>query len=259
MSWESRPTRMALCGGNDAARRRRYRRLTEPGDANVISGMCATSPTSGPGLLGIARFHVRAHVLPNRWLTFFVLNTGGVALDWFRETLCRELDRDQFYRQYLPATLDAFLSSPDVDERERALPTYVPFLGGDRYSLGQRTAEFDGVSLQTTREDLLLAVVRGNLVYLGDHLRQVARLSPVNRTVGISGGAARIEGMLAARERWTGDFDYIFQDQSSLRGAAMLGRIYQSGPGRLKTRAPTWLHHPDQTQEEATDDTHHHR
>jgi hypothetical protein len=35
--------------------------------------------------------------------------------------------------------------------------------------------------------------------------------------------------MLAARRRWTGDFDYVFQDQSSMLGAAMLGRIYQTG------------------------------
>jgi xylulokinase len=220
---------IVLCGGNDASLAAYSGGLTEPGDANIISGTCDIANVCTDRPLASPHFNVRAHVLPHRWLTFFVLNAGGVALDWFRETLCREIDPDQFYRDYLPETLDAFLSSPDVEERERALPTYVPFLGGDRYSLGQRMATFEGVNLQTTREDLLLAVVRGNLGYLGEHLKQVARLSPVNRWVGISGGAARVEGMLRARQRWTGDYDYIFQDQSSLRGAAMLGRIYQTG------------------------------
>jgi hypothetical protein len=47
--------------------------------------------------------------------------------------------------------------------------------------------------------------------------------------VGISGGAARVDRMLDARRRWTGDFDYRFQDQSSMLGAAMLGQLYQRG------------------------------
>ena len=72
-------------------------------------------------------------------------------------------------------------------------------------------------------------MIRGNLRYLGTHFAQVSRLVPVNHVVGISGGAARIRGMLEARARWTGDYEYRFQDQSSMLGAAMLGRIYQDG------------------------------
>jgi sugar (pentulose or hexulose) kinase len=174
-------------------------------------------------------FNVRAHVLPGRWLTFFVLNTGGVAYDWFQQTMCREMGTDEFYGGYLPSTLEAFLADPDVDAREDALPDYVPYLGGSRYSLEPQAASYTGVGLQTSREDLLLSMIRGNLRYLGTHLEQVSELVPVNRTVGISGGAARIRGMLAARERWTGDYEYRFQDQSSMLGAAMLGRIFQDG------------------------------
>ena len=75
----------------------------------------------------------------------------------------------------------------------------------------------------------MLSLVRGNLRYLGEHLEQVSRLVPMTRSVGISGGAARIDGMLEARRRWTGDFDYFYQGQSSTLGAAMLGQIYQDG------------------------------
>ena len=35
--------------------------------------------------------------------------------------------------------------------------------------------------------------------------------------------------MLEARRRWTGDFEYVYQDQSSMVGAAMLGQMYLSG------------------------------
>jgi xylulokinase len=220
---------VVLCGGNDAALAAWSGGLSDPGDANIISGttdianVCIDSPVASPD------FNVRCHVVPDRWLTFFVLNTGGVAYDWFRRTFCRELSANDFYADYLPGVLEDFLCDPAVDVREAALPTYVPYLAGSRYSTEPLTASFSGIGLQTTREDLLLAIVCGNLQYLGQHLEQVAAHVRVNPTVGISGGAARIRGMLEARRRWTGDFEYVFQDQSSLLGAAMLGQIYQRG------------------------------
>ncbi len=220
---------VVLCGGNDAALAAWSGGLSEPGDANIISGTCDIANVCTDRPVASREFNVRAHVLPGRWLTFFVLNTGGVAFDWFHQTMCREMDADEFYAEYLPSTLEAFLDDPDVETRERALPDYVPYLGGSRYSVEPLTASYSGVNLQTSREDLLLSMVRGNLRYLGEHLEQVSRLVPVNRAVGISGGAARIRGMLAARGRWTGDYEYRFQDQSSMLGAAMLGRVYQDG------------------------------
>jgi sugar (pentulose or hexulose) kinase len=234
-------TAVVLCGGNDATLAAWSGGLSGPGDANIISGTSDIASVCTDRPVASRDFNVRAHVLPGRWLTFFVLNAGGIALDWFQRTFCRELDADDFYGRYLPSTLRAFLEDPAVDERELALPTYVPYLAGSRYALEPLAASFEDVTLQTTREELLLAVLRGNLRYLGEHLEQVARVVPVNRTLGISGGAAGIAGMLDARKRWTGQFDYVFQDQSSLLGAAMLGQAWQAGgvptPGGGVTRA----------------------
>ena len=105
--------------------------------------------------------------------------------------------------------LDAFFGDPDPDAREAELPDYVPYLGGSRYSLERLKGSFSGLTLETTRDDLLLSIVRGNAAYLGGHLREVAGLVPVGRRVGISGGGATIRGMLEARRRWTGDFEYV--------------------------------------------------
>lgn len=224
------PDAVVLCGGNDATLAAFSGGLTDPGDANIISGTCDIANVCTDRPVASARFNVRAHVLPDRWLTFFVLNTGGAALEWFHETMCRELSTDEFYGSYMPSVIHRFFAADDIDAREAALPTYTPYLSGSRYSLERLTGAFGNVTLQTTRDDLLLAVLRGNLRYLGEHLEHVATLVPVYRAVGISGGAARIDGSLEARRRWTGDFDYFYQEQSSLLGAAMLGRIHQEGP-----------------------------
>jgi xylulokinase len=231
---------VVLCGGNDATLAAFSGGLTEPGDVNIISGTCDIANVCTDHPISSRDFNVRAHILPGRWLTFFVLNTGGAALEWFREVVCQDLTADAFYGDYLPNTLRGFLEDPDVAARDASLPDYVPFLGGSRYSLEPLKAALDGITLQTSRQDLLLAIVRGNARYLGRHLEDVARLVPVGHRVGISGGAARVEGMLEARKRWTGDLDYVYQDQSSMLGAAMLGQIHQGGlaalasPGRSR-------------------------
>jgi sugar (pentulose or hexulose) kinase len=217
-----------LCGGNDAVLAALSGGLTEPGD---IATVCTDRPIASPN------FNVRCHVVPGRWLTFFVLNAGGEALDWFRRVACSELSDDEFYAEYVPRVLDAFFRAPDPDAREAELPEYVPYLGGSRYSLERLKGGLGGLTLETTREDLLLSLIRGNATYLGEHLKDVAELVRIGRRVGISGGGARIRGILEARRRWTGEYEYLFQDQSSLLGAAILGQISQSGrlpgPGQV--------------------------
>jgi sugar (pentulose or hexulose) kinase len=218
-----------LCGGNDAVLAALSGGVAEPGDINIISGTCDIATVCIDRPISSPDFNVRCHVIPGRWLTFFVLNAGGEALDWVRRIACSELDDDEFYREYVPRVLDAFFRSPDPDALEAELPEYEPYLGGSRYSLERLKAGLDGLTLQTTRDDLLLSVIRGNATYLGAHLRAVAELVQTGRRVGITGGGARIHGMLEARRRWTGDYEYVFQDQSSLLGAAILGQISQSG------------------------------
>ena len=117
----------------------------------------------------------------------------------------------------------------DIDRLDEELPEYVPFLQGSRYSLEKLTASFSGLILETTREDMLLGLIRGNAIYHGQHIEEVSRLVKLGNKVMTSGGASKIKHFLEAKKRWTGDFEYLFQDQSSLLGAAMLGQFYLTG------------------------------
>ena len=220
---------VVLCGGNDAVLAAFSSGFFELGDINIVSGTCdiATVCTDRP--VASREFNVRCHVIPGRWLTFFVLNAGGEGIDWFHRVYCPELDDEQFFGEYVPGVLEAFFADPAADARESELPVYAPFLAGSRYATERVMGSFGGMTLETTRDDLLLSLIRGNMQYLGGHLREVAGLVHLSRTVGISGGGASIRGMMEARRRWTGPFEYIFQDQSSLLGAAMLGQIHLTG------------------------------
>jgi xylulokinase len=218
-----------LCGGNDAVLAALSGGLTEPGDINLIAGTCEITNVCVDRPVSSPNFNVRCHVIPNRWVTFFVLNTGGKALEWFHSVFCIGMAESEFYGEYIPRVLADFFAADDVDERDADLPVYVPFLQGSRYSLEQLRASFSGLNLETTRDNMLLGLIKGTAEYHGRHLREVAGLVNLRPKVMTSGGAARIRGIIEAKKRWMGDFEYGYQEQSSLLGAAMLGQFYLSG------------------------------
>ena len=219
---------IVLCGGNDAVLAALSGGFTAPGDINFICGTCEITNVCVDRPVSSPNFNVRCHVIPGRWVTFFVLNTGGLALEWFHSVFCRDMTADQFYNDYIPTVLENFLDSCDAEGLEADLPGYIPYLQGCRYSLEQMTASFSGLTLETTREKILLGLVRGNAIYHRDHLKEVAGLVKIGKIVMTTGGGAKIRGFLEAKKRWTGDFELRYQDQSSLLGAAMLGQFCQT-------------------------------
>jgi xylulokinase len=218
-----------LCGANDAALAALSADLTQSGGISVVLGtvdlitICTDRPVSSP------KFNLRCHAVPGLWITLFVLNAGSKAFEWFHRQFCRDLTEEQFYGEYMPSVLTGFLAGDDVAAAEAALPTYVPYLAGSRYHTERLTGSFDGLSLETTREDLLVSMVRGNAAYHGEHFSEVSSMISVAGRAAISGGGARIGGMIEARRRWMADLEYEYQDQSSLLGAALLGSYSQTG------------------------------
>ena len=168
--------------------------MTNPGDINNICGTCEITSVVVDRPVSSTNFNIRCHVIPNRWVTFFVLNAGGIALDWFHSVFCREMTKDQFYEGYVPSVLEGFFKSDDPESLEAELPEYVPYLQGSRYSLEQLTASFSGLSLETTREKILLGLIKGIAVYHGENLKEVAGLVKLGRKVMTTGGGAKIRG-----------------------------------------------------------------
>jgi xylulokinase len=213
-----------LCGANDAVLAGFSAGLREAGDIVDIAGTCEIISICLDRPVGSATYNIRSHVLPGRWVTLFVLNTGGKALEWFHSVFCADMSEKTFFEDFLPAVINDALST------ESALPGYIPYLQGSRYSLDPLRASFSDVTTETTREMMLMALLKGNLNYLSGHLREVGRFARLKDRVVTTGGGARVKGMNALKKRWMGDFEYQYLDQSSLRGAAMLAG-HTSGAG----------------------------
>jgi xylulokinase len=218
-----------LVGGNDAVLAALSGGLINPGDVNFVHGTCDITSVCVDHPISSPKFNIRCHIVPNRWLTFHVLNTGGKALEWFHSVFCRDMSKEYFFENYLPSILVNFLNDEHNDLIEKELPIYIPYLQGSRYDTETLTASYSQLTLATTRDMMLLALLKGNLTHPVQYLNEVSQFIKLNNRAQTTGGVARIKGFLDAKKRWTGNFDYEFQDQSSLRGAAILGQWHLRG------------------------------
>jgi xylulokinase len=212
-----------LIGGNDAVLAAYSVGIEEPGEIINVNGTCEITLVCLDKCLVSPNYNIRAHVLPDRWLTLHVMNAGGKALDWFRQLFCSEMEVERFYSQFLPQAVDSWL------DRESGV-TYVPYLMGSRYSLDPLKAQLSGLTQQTTREEILAAVVRGLCEYQKSHLDQIEENVALQNVIHVTGGATN-PALIRAKSRWMRDAEYVHEEQSSMKGAAMLGLKYIRNDG----------------------------
>jgi sugar (pentulose or hexulose) kinase len=96
---------------------------------------------------------------------------------------------------------------------------------GSRYSQQPLRAEFSGMTQETSREEMLAALVRGLCLYQREHLKEIALEIPLTEEIRLTGGALN-PALIRAKAKWMRTCRYVFEEQSSMKGAAMLGRKY---------------------------------
>jgi xylulokinase len=210
-----------LIGGNDAVLAAYSVGVREPGEIFNINGTCEITMVCLPKCYPSRKYNIRTHVLPQRWFSFYVMNAGGKALEWFKNLFCSEMTEEGFYEDFIPRAIDLWLN------RESGV-TYIPYLMGSRYSLEPLKAEFRGLTQETSREELLAALVRGLYEYQRENLKEVSIEIPLADEILVSGGAVN-DALIRAKTRWMRNCSYRFETESSLKGAAMLGQKYLAG------------------------------
>lgn len=203
-----------LIGGNDAVLAAYSVGIKEPGDVINVNGTCEICLVCLPRCLPSQDYNIRAHVLPERWLTLHVMNAGGKALEWFKHLFCRDMSDKSFYSDFLPGAVESWL------DRESSV-TYVPYLMGSRYSLEPLTAQLQGLTQETTREEILAGLIRGLCQYQKKHLDEIERSVPRQDVVHVTGGAVN-PVLIRAKQKWMREGRYVHEEESSVKGAAML-------------------------------------
>ena len=209
---------VVLVGGNDAVLAAYSVGIKEPGDIINVNGTCEINLVCLDQCLSSPNYNIRAHVLPDRWLTLHVMNAGGKALSWFKALFCSELNDEEYYDEFLPRAVEDWL------DRESGV-TYVPYLMGSRYSLDPLRAQLLGLTHETTREEILASIIRGLCEYQRAHLDQIGKSVSLQDVIHVTGGALN-PTLIRAKSKWMRNCDYVFDEQSSMKGAAMLGQKY---------------------------------
>lgn len=205
-----------VIGGNDAVLAAYSAGIRQPGQIMNVNGTCEITLVCLERPLPSVNYNIRTHVIPQRWLTLYVMNAGGKALEWFQNVFCREMAAEQFYAELLPQTIDDWLDRPSG-------VTYVPYLMGSRYSLLPLKGELRGLTQETSREEILAAIIRSLCQYQRQHLEDVANEVALREPIHLTGGALNA-ALLRAKKQWLRNCEYVYTEQSSLKGAALLGK-----------------------------------
>ncbi len=177
------------------------------GSTDVLA-VCVDRPIPTKGLL------CRPLGSKNLWVLAATQAAGASSIGWIREMLFADLDTDTFTAELRAAA------------KTETSVTFRPCLAGDRQKIDQSAAGLEGLTLATTRKDILAAVVQG---LVADHVKRFDRLmraaGDVDSRVVTTGGAGAFRDVL--RAAWPNRPDgqsWAFEEveQATLRGLGAL-------------------------------------
>jgi xylulokinase len=203
-----------LMGANDATCAAYSAHMVHHGDIMDVTGTTEMVVVCMDKPLASSKYNLKNHVVPDRWNAMFALNTGGKAIEWAYTQFFRDMDENYFYERLIPQV---------VAGDRKNIPGFSPYLTGDRYSLRSKTASFTRITLNTTREDMLLAVIHGVVSKVKDFLTLMEENVELSKTVNVTGGGAEV--LLACKEKMIQGYTFRKVESGSLLGTARMAKM----------------------------------
>lgn len=182
------------------------------GSTDVL-GLCADHAVPHERLL------TRALGVGRRWMSVSTLAAAGSAFDWMRSQFFSDWPKERFWKAVNELGERDFKSKA---EEAAGGVRFEPYLAGERTNVEQRRATFTGLTLSTTREQLLAAVIRSLVEASAARLDLFRQLKiPMRRRVMLTGGSA--DGLAhLLHKKWKGKWTFYVEEEATLRGLAML-------------------------------------
>jgi xylulokinase len=178
------------------------------GSTDVLA-LCTDRPCPHERLL------TRALGVGRRWMSVSTIAAAGSALLWARQ---------QFFPDFSPGRF-RMLVRRLARQGGRGLDgvTFDPYLAGERTSVEQRRAAFGGLTLSTTREQMLHAMIESLARASTERLDILNSAGDVRirREVMVSGGAADRLDEVFQRD-WPGRWSFRRATEASLKGLGKL-------------------------------------
>jgi xylulokinase len=176
--------------------------LNVSGSTDVLA-LCVDRPQPHEKLL------TRAIGIGRKWASVGTIAAAGSALNWCREQFFADLSEEKYWRLVT-----------SLAKRPRAgRVTFENYLAGERTSIEQKSASFSGLTLATTRQDMLAAVVDDLARASAARLSMLEQPSVKFRSeVVVAGGVGRRLSDVLHRD-WPGKWEFVFPpDEATLRG-----------------------------------------
>ena len=162
-------------------------------------------------------------VFAERWLSVSTIASAGSAIDWARRELFAGVSDLEFAR----ALRRACQSDPGLSPGLRC----EPWFAGDRTSLVQKRAEFAGLTLGTTREEMLAAIVAALARESAARYGELAKVQKIGREVLTMGGATEMGA--AMHRAWAlegpGRHRFVPMEGEALAGLVRLAEAALAG------------------------------
>lgn len=176
------------------------------GSTDVLA-MCTDRPRPHPRLL------TRALGVERKWLQVSTLAAAGSAIYWVREQFFADLPLRKF--QALVHRLSRLGPAASGNVR------FEPYLAGERTNIEQRQGAFTGLTLASTRTQMLSAVIEALTRASAERLPYLqASGTKLRHTVAVSGGADRLDRIM--HRDWPGQWTFRAVTDATMRGLGTL-------------------------------------
>lgn len=176
------------------------------GSTDVLA-LCTGRPRPHEKLL------TRALGIGDKWLQVGTLAAVASALYWARERFYPEMSKEQFVTEMFRLAR--------VGEKASGGVRFEPYMAGERTSIEQRKAAFTGLTLATTRENLLSAIIESLIRASADRLPLLqASGTRILKSVAVSGGSDRLDELM--RRDWPGRWTFRAVTDATMRGLGTL-------------------------------------
>jgi xylulokinase len=159
------------------------------------------------------RVLTRAVGVGRQWLAVSTLAAAASSIYWARDQFFSGMPIGDFIKEVHRLSRLGSAASAGV--------VFDPYMAGERTNIEQRKGAFSGITLATTREHLLSAIIEGLVKASADRLPLLAELgTPLLPTVAVSGGADRLDRIL--HRDWKGKWRYRPVTDATMRGLATM-------------------------------------
>jgi xylulokinase len=164
--------------------------IVKPGIAAEMTGTSSVLMMSNDNDWFSPKFITMNHALPNQTLSLAAMSTTGASLKWFRDELCQaELESSRKAGKDVYEWINAL--AEDAHPRNDII--FLPYMMGERSPLWDPDARgvFFGLSLGTTRGDMIRSIMEGAAFALRHNLEMMELSGERASVLRILGGTSR--------------------------------------------------------------------